>query len=274
MKKDYNQFTKSDMPLETSLQESTPKTTKSSAPKSKINVIGANKKPRTTTGSTKSSSTKKTTTDTKKTVETVTEPNKKKVNEKLREKLSSNAPDLQDLEKLNEENLKKFSFRARRNRVLIIVLAIALGMAIVSVVTFSMMSRLENNCFLHVQGDAAATYIIDGKEMDKFRTPSNLQGNRILQFNADIRIESGGEYYVKFKIDCYQNDTLMQNTLVYEPNLELFELNNDGYYYSFDKISGNQTVRLCQGVSLDLIYENSLDVDSFRMEMFVIFEKV
>ena len=188
--------------------------------------------------------------------------------------LKSNSIELQDLEKLNDENLKKFTFRTKRNRVVIIILAMLLLIAVTGVIIYATISKLENNCFLTVKGDAAATYIIDGNELDKFRTPSNLQGNRILEFDADIRIESSGNYYVSFKILCYQNGRLLDNILVYNPNVDLFELGLEGVYYSKDVIQGNSTIDLCQGVVLDIAYESSLTVENFTMEIITEFERV
>ena len=58
----------------------------------------------------------------------------------------------------------------------------------------------------------------------------------------------------------------MENTLIYEPNFELFYEGGDGYYYSKNPIEGNQTIYICGGVILDSEYESSLNVDNFRME--------
>lgn len=249
MKKVYNQATKSDMPLDSSVISSTPTAPKST--KAKINVIGKK-------SSSKSSTNAKTPTGSIKKTSV----------------LKSNSIELQDLEKLNDDNLKKFTFRKRRNRVVIIILSVLLVVAIASIIIYSTISKLENNCFLEVEGDASATYVIDGKELEKFRTPSNLQGNRILEFDTDIKIESSGSYYVHFQILCYQNGELLDNTLIYNPNLALFELGLDGCYYSRDVISGDQTIDLCQGVVLDMEYEHSLNVNNFTMKIVTVFDSV
>lgn len=251
MKKDYNQFTKSDMPLDSSLNETSPAKAKTTA-KPKINVIGPKKTTKSATAKT-------------------AEGNPKKG---IKAKLASDSVSLKDLEKLNEDNIKQHSFRIRRNAVIIAVLAILLVVAITVIIVYTTLSKLESNCFLHIQGDATCSYVIDGKELEDFRTPSNLQGNRILEFDAKVKIESSGEYYVKFKIECYQGDELLKNTLIYEPNLDLFESNSDGYYYSHGAVSGNQTISLCRGAILDLVYEKTLNVNNFRLEMTTIFEKV
>lgn len=267
MKKVYNQATKSDMPLDSSVISSTPTAPKTT--KSKINVIGKK------TGTSKSATSSKSATTKNSTASKSSSTSKTQTSStKKSSVLKSNSIELQDLEKLNDDNLKKLTFRTKRNRVVIITLALLLVIAIASIIIYSTISKLENNCFLEVRGDASATYVIDGKELEKFRTPSNLQGNRILEFDTDIKIESSGSYYVHFQILCYQNEVLLNNTLVYNPNLELFELGLDGCYYSREMISGNQTVDLCQGVVLDMQYEHSLTVDNFTMKIITVFERV
>lgn len=252
--KDYNQNTKSDMPLDqsftpkTQIRTTIPKTTKP-----KINAIGKKSNQKTAAA--------------------------KKVQEnntKLRTKLTSDAVDIADLEKLNEENIKNYRFRTKRNKVVIAILAVLLAIAIASIVVYMVVSKLENNCKMIIQGDVDAVCYINNEQLNEFRTPSNIKGNRVLNINIDIEIYgSASDFYnVKFSVITYQRNQIMSNSLIYKPNFTLFEENQDGYYYSKKPIQGQQVIDICEGVILDREYEHTLNADTFKMEFYVYFERV
>ena len=256
MKKDYNKATTSDIPMDDSftpeIKETKPKTTSSTTTKAKINAIG--KKAKTQIA--------------KKAVST------KEKTKGLRTKLNSSSVEMSDLEKLNEDNIRTYSYRSRRNKVIIALLSVVLAITIAVVSIFAIVGRLKTNCNMILHGNVNASYIIDDMEIDEFRTPSSLQGNRILKINIEINIRSGGTYNVKFIPLCYQKGVLMGNTLIYEPNYALFEEGGDGYYYSKSPISGNQVISLCGGIILDYYYETSLNADNFKLDFHTYFEKV
>ena len=193
---------------------------------------------------------------------------------KFKERLRSSSYDLDDLEELNEQNLRYYRSRTRRNRMIIITLVVLLLAVIIGITLYLNMIYLQNNCFLYTHGDCNASYIVDDNEMKRFRTPNNLQGNRVLRADFDIKLESKGEFMVKFRIDVFQSDELMDNIIIYYPNRDLFYNWHDGYYYSKEPISGGKVIDLCQGVVLDIAYENTLNVDNFRLEFHTYFERV
>lgn len=255
MKKDYNRVVVSDMPIDTSFTPPVEaKTQKEIKTKPKINVIGKQNKKETNNKSTKkdaSSSTKK-----------------------LRTQLTNADAELDDLERLNEENIKVYRFKNKRNKVVIAILSVLLVITIATITTLIVITKLKANCNFYVKGDADASFIINGEEMREFRSPSNLQGNRIFEIDIDVKIKSGGYYYVKFIPKCYQKGVEMKNTLIYEANIELFYEGGDGYYYSSAPIQGGQTISLCDGIILDYDYEDSLNVDNFKLDFYVYFEKI
>ena len=186
--------------------------------------------------------------------------------------------DLIDLEQMNDDNIRAYRFKSRRNRVVIITLVVLLLIVIASIFTFLVMSRLETNCSFHVHG-AKASVIIDGDELKQFRAPGNLQGNARMEVTIDLKIEEAGMFEIWFVAQCYQKGVLMENTLIYEKSNLFYEGalhkdENDPYYYSKQPISGNQTIRLCRGVIFDYQYRDSLNVDNFRMEFHVYLKKV
>lgn len=258
MKKDYNRMTTSDMPLDSSF---TPQVEvvkeKKTTSKPKINAIG-----------------KSTANKTKKARESQQPAKQAKVDKKLRTQLTNSASELDDLEKLNEENLKSYRFKSKRNKVVIILLSVLLVIAIAAISIYLAIARLETNCNMYVHGGYSATAIVDGEELTVFRAPSNLQGNRILRLDIKLRLDEGGEYNIKFIPQCYQKGVLIDNTLIYEHNTDLFYEGGDGYYYSKIAIEGNQTIQLCGGVILDYYYENSLNIDNFRLDFHIYLEKV
>ena len=191
-----------------------------------------------------------------------------------RTRIKSSTMDLVDLEELNEQNIKSYRYRSRRNRVIIIVLVILLVLAVAGISIYASTLYLNDNCFLYIHGDCSATYIVDGEELSRFRTPSNLQGNRILEVDTYIRLETPGQYNIRFLVLVYQGDELLDNILLYEPNRSDFYLGTDNYYHSNKAIDGNATVHLFEGVILDYEYENTLNVDNFRMEVHTYFERV
>ena len=252
MKKDYNRATMSDMPMDSNLNSSSVETFVSKKPtKQKINVIGKNKQKN-----------KK------------EEKVKKTEKEKLRTKLGSSNVDLADLEQLNEENLKAYRFTSRRNRFFIVLLSVLLAISIAAIATYLTITRLKANCNMVIHGSVDASYIVDGIEMNEFRAPSNLEGNKTLAMTIQIKIESGGRYKIKFQPQCYQKNVLMKNTLVYKYNTDLFYEGEDGVYYSHESILGKQTITLCHGIILDYEYRNTLNVDNFKLDFHTYFEKV
>lgn len=241
MKKQYNSATTNDMPLDR-YSDSIVKVEKTKQQKNKISPIGKNTK----------------------------EKNSKKSTVKV--KLKSTNADLKEIEKINENNLMNFSTRSKRNKVIVIVLSVLLALSIVGFVIYGVLSRLENNCFLTVHGTADAVFVVEGKEIDKLRTPANVTGDRNWEVDILVKIRSAGTYDVKFKIEAYQNGELMTNTLAHNENSALFQYDNDGYYYGIKKIEGEQTIQLCKGVKFDSQYEGSLNVDNLKIKIDIYIE--
>lgn len=189
------------------------------------------------------------------------------VRSSLRSKLNDDSIDLVELEQLNETNLKNFKARTRRNRVIIIVLTILLVITASTIGILLAISKLTNNSFLYIHGRVSATHVVDGYELNRFRTPTEIQGNRLLSIDLDLKIESSGNYNIRFTIDIFQDGEELDNTIIYEYNRTLFYAGNDGYYYSKNPIAGDQTIDLCEGVLIDYRYEHTLNIDNFRMEV-------
>lgn len=176
--------------------------------------------------------------------------------------LTSSSIDMEDLESLNEKNLKQYRFRSRRNKMIITVLVILLTISLTIISTYAIVTRLENNCWLYVSG-ANAKYVVDGKERNKFRCPQAISGNRTYVLNVDLKIQSDS-YNIRFKVEIYQNELLLENTLL-DYDQDYFRRGNDGFYYSINKMSG--TVDLFDRVIIDSAYENTLNISNFRMEV-------
>lgn len=270
MAKKYNNATTSDMPVDSSdasVEQVKPK--KSPAPKPKINAIGKSTQAKTkSTAFAKSKSqTKSTSTKSNKTQQSA------QVDKKLRTKLTNSQEEINDLEKLNEENLHNYRLKNKRNKVIIVLLSVMLAIAIAAIAIYIAITKLETNCNMYVHG-VEATYIIEGEEMNKFRTPSNLQGNRVLRFEVDLKIKDDGKYNVVIDPKCYEHGKLIDNTLLYEHNASLFYQGGDGKFYSVEPISGKQTIEVCKGIIIDYNYEDTLNVDNFRLDFHMYFEKV
>lgn len=296
MKKIYNQADITDMPLDSEGEKVVKKTTSADAKpatnKAKISVISskktsttakkpASKKPATKTSTSKSASAKSTTSKTSTTKSTATkstasksvktEKESKEVEQpkkqSLRTRLKSDNVDVVDLEKLNEENLKSRSFRSRRNQMIIIVLSVLLAITVAAIAIYLSFVTLESNCLLYVHGDANAAYLINGEEMDKFRAPNTIQGNRVFQFSTKLKIESSGEFDIKFEIKVFRDNVLLEDIRVYDVNNALFKLESDGAYHSREPIKGKQTIWICKGVDLIIKNEKRLNKDNFKMEI-------
>ncbi|MBR6779354.1 MAG: hypothetical protein IKM43_04370 [Clostridia bacterium] len=253
MKKIYSDADKSDLPLESSSISKSLNKVENGTSKAKISVISSKNR-------TKKDENKKAKVDAKR--------------ESLRTKLSSDTIDAVDLEKLNEEKIQNHSFRAKRNMVIIVILSILLAITVAIIAIYASTITKRNNCFVYSYGDTYANYIIDGKEVEEFRTPPNIKGNSIFSFYTDIYIVGTETYDIKFSIDVYESGVLLNNTLVYEPNLKLFTRDSDGFYHSKLPIQGGQTINLCQGVILDRQYENSLNANNIEIKFNTYFEKV
>ena len=192
---------------------------------------------------------------------------KGKKEKSLRTTLKSDSIDLVELEQLNEQNLRNFRARSKRNRAIIIVLTVLLVAVIITIGVLLGIAKVTNNCFLYISGDGKAVHVVDDNELSRFRTPGEITGNRLLEIDLDLKIESSGSYNVRFTIQLFKDGQELENTIIYEPNRTLFSAGNDGYYYSKSPISGQQTINLCEGVLIDYRYENILNVNNFRMEV-------
>ena len=257
MKKVYNKYSTSDVPLEASLDLSsgpTPKVSSSTTKKkATIQAVGSKAK---TTKSTKTAQASKT-------------------KGAVRKKVSKDNIDIQELEKLNEESIQSHSFRSKRNQVIIIILSLLLAVAIAFIVIYAVVNRRESNCFVNTHGSVNAVHIIDGEELTEFTAPANIRGECILEFDVDLKINESGNFKVKFTIKCYQNDRLLNNVVVYEPNTKEtgFTYKNDGFYHSRSTIAGNSTIRLCQGVALNE-FDTDLNDKNFKLEIHTYLERV
>lgn len=196
------------------------------------------------------------------------------LNAKSGTKLKTSSISIDELEKINEQNIKLYNQRNKRNRIIIITLTILLILSISAMIIFGVITKKDLNCFMHVRGEAEAVYFVDNKEINKFRTPSNMRGYCILEFDLKIKIESGDSYIITFEAVAYQNDTKLDNLLIYLPNSELFTKISANKYQSNQPILGYQTIGLCKGVIIDKKYENTLNVDNFKLDFTTTFEKV
>jgi len=247
MKKVYSDADKTDMPLDSQKKTAAKSTSSTTTKKAKISVISS----KNSTGKSKKSSTSKT---------------GSKSN--LRSRLKSDSVDMVDLEKLNEENIKSRGFRGRRNQFIIIILSILLAISIAVIAVIISVNKIENNCFLNVSGDASATYIVDGKEINAFRAPASIKGFRVLRLDVDLKIESEGSYNVEFEVEVYQGALLMGGIQLTGLNTNVFALAPDGVTYrSMMPISGNQVIQLFTGIAIDSEYENTLNDSNFKLEV-------
>lgn len=200
------------------------------------------------------------------------QPDKKE--KKVKQRLKSDNVTMDDLETINENNLKKYRTRSMRNKFVIAVLAILLLASITTIIVILNIKRLQNNCVLNVRGNVDAEFIVDGKKLNKFRTPMGIQGNRVYMIDTDIKINSTGSFNVYFTIEAYRAGELMQNTFGYSINHDLFYQQDNGKYTCLAPISGGQTIDLFDGVVLDDAYADSLTTENFRLEVNIYFERV
>ncbi len=183
---------------------------------------------------------------------------------------------LMDLEKMNDENIKAYRFKSKRNKVIIVLLSVMLAIAIASIATYLVIVGLQANCRMYVHG-ADASFIINGEELSAFRAPSNIQGGSILEMEIELKLEDGGKYDIYFVAKCYQKGVLLKNTLIYDKSSLFYDggivEDGDTACYSKSPISGKQTIRLCGGIIIDNEY-GDLNVDNFRLEFHVYCKKV
>ena len=246
MKKiDYNQFTKSDLPLDTYFQSpETARYRNFSSAKPKITAIG------------------KSTSDKVKNHQRL-KSNKSKLDVSVPLETMNEA----ELEKLNDDTIKNYSYRARRNRTIIIILIILLSLSLLAFGVFFAVTELGANCYINVHGNIDCSTYVDGQKLSSFRTPTNVQGNRIFEFNTDLEINAQGSFKVSYTLKVYQNNVLLENTQVIKQNSNFVYNATTKRYESQENISGGKRVDLLEGVTLDWEYEKSLNVNNFKLEL-------
>ena len=193
----------------------------------------------------------------------------------LKTKLNSDSVELMELEELSEQGIKNYRSRNTRNKALIAVLAILLLISVVTISILLVTTFFQNNAFLYVHGGVDAVYVVDGKEIDKFRTPTEIQGNRCLDIDILVKLRQKGTYTVKYAIEVYQGETRLQNVIARNYDKRFTEEEN-GIYSSDSPIEFdyNDTITICDGILLDAQYEDTLNIDNFRMEIHIYFERV
>ena len=243
MKKDYSPFTKSDMPLDSSL--SAPQSGSGVKKKPKIEAIGK---------STASKTKKKTNSSS---------PKGKNINKSNRlEKMN-----ISDLEELNEENIRTYGFRRRRNRTIIIILIILLLISFLSIGIYAAIGEIKPNCFVYNQGVASTVYV-DGNQINKFKSPNNLQGNRIYEVDLDLKINQSGKFNVSYYVECFEDGKLLENTLIVKGGNFIFNAETNRYE-SKQALDGETKFDLLEGVVLAFEYEHTLNTNNFKMEVYV-----
>ena len=194
---------------------------------------------------------------------------------KLRTRLKSNSVDLMELEEISEQGIKSFRSRNTRNKALIAVLAILLFISVVTISILLVMTYFQNNTFLYVHGGVKAVYLVDGEEINKFRTPTEIQGNRCLDVDILVKMKESGKYNVRYIIEVYQGDTRLENVIARNYDKRFTEGEN-GVYVSDNPIEFkyNDTITICDGILFDAQYEDTLNIENFHMEIHVYFERV
>mgnify|MGYP003288739958 CR=1 FL=1 len=170
--------------------------------------------------------------------------------------------ELEDLEKINEEGLKNSATRGKRNQFVIIILSVLLVVALAFVVITMVMTKADTNCKLNLYGGVRAEYVVDGNEKSELRLRVDITSNSILLVDLNVKIKSSGEYKLKYKISCYFKGKLMKDYKAYEPNWDIFIL-EDGYYVTAQPVSG--TVSLCEGVVINNEYGEEFNGYEFSM---------
>lgn len=196
------------------------------------------------------------------------------VTKKSRYGVNKYAEGLNDLKGFKEDQtIRNHKSKSMRNVVIIILLLVSLIAAVGIVSTYVVISKLETNCYMHVDG-GRANYIINGMKINEFRSPSGIEGNRILKVEIKLEIKEFGKFRIKYTPKCYKGEEELENVLIYGCNFDLFYEGGDGYWYSNEEIKGGQTILLCRGIILDDNYNGNLDVKNFKLDFYTYLEKV
>ena len=134
--------------------------------------------------------------------------------------------------------------------------------------------NLDKTCNIVIHGDNSAVCVVDGYEIESFRVPSSIRGNRILKLDIDLKLKENETYNIRYKAICFQDQDVLANTQIYKPNEMMFEAGRNGYYESIEPVVGGRTIDLCGGIIIDYHYEDSLNVKNFSMEFVIVVEKV
>ena len=174
----------------------------------------------------------------------------------------SEAEDLEDLEKINEEGLKNSATRGKRNQFVIVILALLLVLTLTFVIVFMVMQNVKTNCSLNLHGGVSAEYVVDGEEKSELRIRLDLQSNTILLIDLNLKIKESGSFKVKYKIKCLFKGEEMKDFKVYEPDRDLFTL-EDGYFVTKEPVSG--TFALCDGIVINDEFGSDFNGYDFSM---------
>ncbi len=193
----------------------------------------------------------------------------------LKTKLKSKSIELMELEEINEQNIKNYKARNTRNKALIVILSVLLAISVATIAILLTMTYYRNNSFLYIHGGVDAVYLVDGKETDKFRTPNDVQGNRLLDIDIEVKMKEAGTFNIRYVIEVYQGDTRVENLDV--PNFDSRFIKGTNASFTSESaitLKYNDTILLCSGILFDSQYEDSLNIDNFRMEIHIYFERV
>ena len=182
---------------------------------------------------------------------------------------------IDEFETTKTSSAKSYKSKLRRNKVMISVLLILLIASLTTLIVAYIFLNLDKTCTISIQGDSKSVEcIVDGYAIKSFRVPARIRGNRILKLDIDLRLKDGGNYIIKYKPVCFQDDEELKNTQIYKPNDVLFQAGADGYYKCVEPIAGGKVIDLCEGVIIDYHYEDSLNVNNFSMDFVIVVEKI
>lgn len=171
-----------------------------------------------------------------------------------------------DVDTIQDVNNQKINTRDKRNKVIILILSLALIVSLVFL-TIAVINYKKGKepltCTYKIEGDAGSSckWVIDGETATEFNAPRELSVDSVYELKSELKIETTDTVMIMLIIDvkCNGNDFLIYQ--LKGANELLTRTDNTNEFLYSGTISGGGTIHMFDGIDFsespdDLSSEN------------------
>lgn len=158
-----------------------------------------------------------------------------------------------DVDTIQDVTSQKMNTRDRRNRVIILVLSLAL-IASLLFLTITVLNYRKGsdpaNCFFRIEGDAGANceWLVEGKKLTEFNPPKELDSTSVYKLKSQLLIDTAETVVIQLEVHVECNGKPFLITQLDNPHPLLTRAENTNIFVYSGTITGPKTVDLFDGI--------------------------